>query len=233
MSLAVRLLLALGAVALFVSALVGFSAREVARREAERAFEQRIEAAIDGARDELVWEAGNLSDLLSPLCKHDSIVDHTLLDFERAGGDVDRLPPGRGIALREIVPSQKKALRLDDLSLVTGDGQIIGASDTKRLGTRDASLAQLLREPPGHPRLVRRAGAARMQIHCARSSSGVTLGLVGARDVEPILRRVGAAYGVALSLDDSPSESGALVREIDIVEIPGLEVKAAISRQPL
>jgi len=233
MSLAVRLLLALGAVALFVSALVGFSAREVARREAERAFEQRIEAAIDGARDELVWEAGNLSELLSPLCKHDSIVDHTLLDLERAGGDVDRLPPGRGIALREIVPSQKKALRLDDLSLVTGDGQIIGASDTKRLGTRDASLAQLLREPAGHPRLVRRAGAARIQIHCARSSSGVTLGLVGARDVEPILRRVGAAYGVALSLDDSPSETGALVREIDIVEIPGLEVKAAISRQPL
>jgi signal transduction histidine kinase len=235
MSLAVRLLLALGAVALFVSALVGFSAREVAQQEAERSFEQRIEAAIAGARDELVWEADSLSELLAPLCKHDSFVDHTLLDLERAGGDVDKLPEGRGISLREIVPAQRKALRLDELSVVSGDGHIIGSSDSKRLGTRDPSLGRLLREETGRARLVWRGGDARLQIHCSRASSGVTLGLVGARDVAPILKRVGTAYGVTLSLKGAtaPAEPGALERELVIAQIPGLEVKAAISRQPL
>jgi signal transduction histidine kinase len=236
MSLAVRLLLALGAVALFVTALVGFSAREMARRELEQAFSQRIDAAVNGAADELVSEAHNLAELLTPLCKHDSFVDHTLLDLERAGGDIDRLPSGRGIALREIVPAQQKALRLDDLMLVTGDGQVLGASDNKRLGTRDRSLARLLGEPAGRPKLVWREGQAQMQAHCARTSSGVTLGLVGTRDVGRILLRVGSAYGVTLSLAGEggpPPDPDALERELSLPEIPGLEVKATASRAAL
>ena len=235
MSLAVRLLLALGVVAVFVTALVGFSARDVSRQEVEHGFEQRIAAAMRGARDDLVWEAGTLSELLTPLCKHDSFVDHALLDLERVGGDVDKLPPGRGIALARIVPEQSKALRLDDLMLVSGDGLVLGASDAKLIGTRNRSLAARMSRKNSKPQLVWKGGHARIEAHCARSSSGVTLGLVGSRAIGPILDRVGSAYGVALALDRSqlPSGPGVLERKLSIEEIAGLEVNASISRQPL
>ena len=85
------MLLALGAVALFVTALVGFSAREVSRREVDRSFQQRIDAASSGARSEFVSEATTLAELLSPMCKHDSFVDRTLLDLQRVRGNVVKL----------------------------------------------------------------------------------------------------------------------------------------------
>lgn len=236
MSLAVKLLLALGAVAVLVTALVGLQAREVARSQVERGFEQRIAAAVHGGRESLVWEAETLSELLTPLCKHDSFVDHTLLDLEKVAGKVEELPSGRGIALRKIVPSQRKALRLDELTLVTGQGEVLGASDEARLGTRDVDLARKLKDPPGRATLTWREHRARLVVHCARTSSGVTLGLVGARRVEPLLERVGRAYGVALTLEggsDPTPGPESLVRQLRIEEIPGLVVNAAVSRQPL
>jgi signal transduction histidine kinase len=235
MSLAVRLLLALGIVALFVTAIVGFAARDVSRREVEHSFEQRINAAMLGARQDLVWEATTLSELLTPQCKHDSFVDHALLDLERAGGQIDKLPPGRSIALRRIVPEQQKALRLDELLLVTGDGLVLGASDVAKIGTRDRALAARLERDGGKPQVVRQRGRAEIQVHCTRSSGGVTLGLIGSRDIGPILQRVGGAYGVALALDRESLISGpdALERKLAIGEIAGLEVFASVSRQPL
>jgi signal transduction histidine kinase len=237
MSLAVRLLLALGLVAVSVTGLVGFFARDVSRTQVERDFEQRINAAMNGARGELVWEADTLSKLMSPLCKHDSFVDRLLLELEREGGRVDKLPPGRGIALRQYVPAQQKALRLDHLLLVNGEGLVVGASDLKDIGTRNRSLAERLRESTGSPHLVWRGTEASVQVHCKRSGPrGVTLGLVGSRRVEPILERVGRAYGVLLSLDRKslpPAGPALLERKLRIKEIVGLEVNAAISRQPM
>ncbi len=235
MSLAVRLLLALGVLAVFVTALVGFSARDVSRRQVELNFEQRIEAAMQGAKDDLLREAQMLEELLSPLCKHDSFVDQTLLDLERAGGDVDKLPPGRGIALKSIVPDQTKALGLDDLLLITGDGLVLGASNRKLLGTRDRALAERVRERHAKPKLVWKSGRAHLEIHCARESGGVSLGLVGSRGIGPILERVGRAYGVTLALDRAhlPEGPAMLERTLAITDIGGLDVHASISRQPL
>ncbi len=183
-----------------------------------------------------MWEADTLAQLLTPLCKHDSFVDRTLLDLERAGGDVEQLPLGRGIALRKLVPEQCKALRLDELVLVTGDGHVLGADDERRLGTRERALARRLAEPSGSPRLVWRKGEATIEVHCSRSSSGVTLGLIGARKIEPILERVGKAYGATLRLRGGQGPGpgpGSLERTLTIQEIGGLEVDASIFCQPM
>lgn len=235
MSLAVRLLLALGVLAVFVTALVGFSARDVSRRQVELNFEQRIEAAMRGAKEDLLREAQMLDELLSPLCKHDSFVDQTLLELERVAGDVDKLPPGRGIALKSIVPDQTKALGLDDLLLITGDGLVLGASNGKLLGTRDRALAERVREREAKPKLVWKSGRAHLEVHCARASGGVSLGLVGSRGIGPILERVGRAYGVTLALDRAhlPDGPAMLERTLAIEDIQGLDVHASISRQPL
>ena len=84
MSLALRLLLALGVVAVAVTALVGFFARDVSREEVERVYKQRIDGAMKGARADLVFEAQALSKLLAPMCEHDSFVDRALLEGCRA-----------------------------------------------------------------------------------------------------------------------------------------------------
>jgi len=229
-------LLALASVAVFVTAIVGWSARDVARRQVEHDFEQRIRAATQGARDELVWEADTLGELLVPLCKHDSFVDRTLLDLERARGQAERLPAGRGIAIQKLVPEQRKALRLDSLLLITGDGLVLGANNLADVGRRDASLAERLGRKQGVATLNTRGYEAAIEVHCARSSGGVTLGLIGTRNVEPILDRISRAYGVRLSLtgqEELFDQEQSLRRALTIPEIDGLEVTATISRQPL
>ncbi len=237
MSLAVRLLLALGLVAVFVTALVGFFARDISRTQVERDFELRINGAMNGARSELVEEARTLAELMSPLCKHDSFVDRLLLDLERVGGDVDKLPMVRTKTLAQFVPEQRKALRLNELMLIDGHGLVVGASASQDIGTRKRSLAERMRESTGSPRLVWRGNDASLQAHCKRvGPRGVTLGLVGSRKVAPILERIGRAYGVQLALDRNslpPAGPALLERKLRIREIVGLEVSATISTQPM
>jgi signal transduction histidine kinase len=234
MSLAVRLLLALGAVAVFATALVGFSARKVARREVERGFEQRIDAAISGAQGELWREATTLRELVAPQCKHDSFVDRTLVDLERLGGDAVKLVAERGRAIERLVGEQQTALRLDRLLLVAGDGQVIGASAPELFGTRSRELTQDKDDAHGGARLSFRGDEPELEVRCRRASGGLSLAIVATRRIRPLLDRVGQAYGVHLTLrGDPPPVPEVLVRRLVIPEIPGLEVTGTMSRLPL
>lgn len=234
MSLAVRLLLALAIVAIFVTAIVGLATREVTTAQVEENFELRINAAVRGAQAELAWESDTLSELLVPLCEHDSFVDSTLLALEKAGGKADLLPPGRGIAIQKQVPAQRKALRLDDLVLVTGDGLVLGANELADVGERRPSFAERLKQEQGVATLGTRHGAPSIEVHCARTSAGITVGLIGSRKVAPILDRVGRAYGVELSMSDpGPDDEMTRRRRFAVKEIAGLQVTASVSRRPL
>jgi hypothetical protein len=188
-SLAVRLLLALGFVAAFVTALVGLSARDVSRRQAERGFAERIDAATMGAQDELAHEAQTLAELLVPLCKHDTFVDRALLELERVDGKIEALDGGRTIAWQRIVREQRKALRLDALTLATGAGAILASSELELAGGRSAALAKRLRQTPGIPRLVQDDDDGSIEVHCTRTSRGVVLALVGRRAPPPTAAR--------------------------------------------
>ncbi len=232
MSLAVRLLLALGAVAVLVTALVGFSARRVSRSEAERGFEQRLDAAVKGARGELAWEANTLTQVLVPLCRHDTFVDHTLLDLQRGAG---RLPPGRGIALQKMIEEQRKALRLDGLMLVTGSGRILGSSDLKQAGKKSARIARWLKRGAGKVRLNQDRNDPGIVVFCTRKARRATVGLVGTRRIRPILNRVGRAYGVKLVLDQQSStlDPNSATRRIEVGELKGLRFIASVPRAPL
>src|SRR5262245_35406735 len=90
-TLAARLLLAFGFVAILATALVGASVREASREIIESDFNDRIEAAASGVSQELGWEAEGLRGLLAPLCEHDTFVDKAQLDLERAKGDVNAI----------------------------------------------------------------------------------------------------------------------------------------------
>ncbi len=239
MTLAARLIVAFGIVAVLATALVGLSLREASRDIIERDFEDRIEAAASGVQKELSYEASSLRDLLAPMCEHDTFVDKAHLDLDRAHGDAGALDAGSKIAMRHFVPDQARALRLDELSLVTGDGLVLGADDVARIGTRDPRLAAMIKgKPGGAPRLkTNAAGYASMEVFCARSSNGVTIGLVGARKISAILERVGLAYGVELVVGkaDAPAKNDGdvVVRAIDMRDVEGLTVTAKVPRDRL
>lgn len=268
MPLAARLLVAFGVVAIIATALVGFTLREASREIIESGFADRIDAAHAGVGQQLAWEAEALRGLLTPLCQHDTFVDKAHLELERARGNPDAMDPGSRIAIRHQVPDQAKALRLDELTLVTGEGLVLGAEDVARIGTRDKRLAALLgaagrgdgngkgkeKERPGKvsavaggaPRLrpAVAGGEPSLEVHCARSGQGVTLGLVGARRIGPLLSRLGAAYGVRLATlpdgEAAPKEpagpaggDGEVVRVLPLPEVQGLRVMASVSREPL
>lgn len=249
MTLAARLLLAFGFVAVFATAAVGLSLRDAARRAMEEEFDARAAAAAKGMRLELGHEGAALKGLLDPLCDHDTIVDKALAELERVRGDVRAFDTDRRIAIRHLVPAQAQAFQVDELFLVTGDGTILGAAeaDVARLGTKDDRLATAVRSPPGPPVLRTSHGAATapqaagkppsMEVHCSRSSSGVTIGLVGARRIDSILRRVGEAYGVGLQIAPAtklpPPAGDVSLSVIEVPEVVGLSVLATVPRAPL
>ncbi|WP_438017295.1 ATP-binding protein [Sorangium sp. So ce315] len=240
MPLAARLLLAFGLVAIIATAFVGLTLREASREIIESGFADRIDAAHAGVRQQLAWEADALRDLLPPLCRHDTFVDKAHVELERAKGDPDAMDPGSRIAIARQVPSQAKALRLDELSLVAGDGTVLGAEDAARIGARDRRLAALIKAPGGAPRLrpAKEGGEPSLEVHCALTGHGVTLGLVGARRIGPVLARIGDAYDVRLTAahagqPEPRSGDGEVVRVLHFPEIPGLDVVASVSRDPL
>ena len=239
MTLAARLLLAFGFVAVLTTALVGASARNTSREIIEGDFESRLDAAIDGVAKELGREARSLQDLFAPLCEHDTFVDKAHLALDRAKGDVKALDAGSLISFRYTVPEQAKAFGLDDLVLLSGDGAILGATDVGRIGVRDARLAALIKQPLGRPSL--KPGSSDdpvMEVHCARSSSGVTMGLVGARRIASILERIGGAYRLRLAALDPAapvprSDADFSVRAVDFSVVSGLKVVATVPRAEL
>ncbi len=241
MTLATRLLFAFGFVALMAATALGLSMRSAARQVIEEDFADRIDAASHGVEQELASEVLALRELLGPLCAHDTFVDRANLLLDRAGGDVSRIDSGARIAMRYQVPDQARALGLDELTLATADGTILGAVDVARVGAKDPRIAALLRESKdGPPRL--RSGIAgelpSIEVHCTRSGGAATVGLLGARRIEPILERIGRAYGVGLV----PLEGGAAapastnevtVRELRFMQPAGLRVAASVPRARL
>ena len=237
MTLALRLLVALGLVAIVATGMVGLTLRNQAREGLEADFKSRIDAAAAGASQELAYEAESLRVLLAPLCEHDTFVDKALLELERARGDVRALDTQRLIGIAHFVPEEARSRGLDDLVLVAGDGHVLGASDGARVGTKDKRLAALVAKPPGPPTL-RPGGAPSIEVHCARTSNGVTLGLVGERRISEILARIGAAYRLKLTplapgeaVPAADDDTG--VRKLDVAGVAGLSVVARVPRAEL
>jgi two-component system nitrogen regulation sensor histidine kinase NtrY len=241
-TLAARLLLAFGFVAILATAMVGYSMRRAARASLEGEFDARVDSATDTVGQELGREADGLAGLFAPLCTKDYLVDKAQIELTKAKakGETGSLDLRSRIEAFYSVPDQARALQLQDLVLVAGDGTVLGATDEGRIGARDPRLAALIKEPPGRPRL--RAGPAgrdaALEVHCARSDYGVTIGLVGSRRIDTILREIGKATKVGLTAVDPgapvpASDDDVLVRAVDVPAVSGLKVVASVRRDDL
>lgn len=233
MSLALRLLLAFGLLAITATAAVGIGVREAWRTTEEQGFRKRLASATRGIEMDLAWEVKSIRDLLRPVCDHGAFVDQALVDLER--GSIER---GRRLAITQLVPEEMKALSLDELVFVTGRGEVLGAGhDPAAAGSLDRALVSEITQNVGVTvRLGTERGPTALVTRCSKTRGGHTVGLVGVRHLEPILARLGRAYDVRLTIGvpsgpPSPDEERAVTEGLR--DLDGLRITASVSRKPL
>jgi two-component system, NtrC family, nitrogen regulation sensor histidine kinase NtrY len=228
-TLAQRLLVAIAILTIATTAALAFGVREAWRGAEEERFQVQFDGALARLETELGAEFRDLPGLLGPLCDHDPVLDGALVDL-RSG----QLDPGERLALSLRVGELMKAMRLDELSLLTGRGEVLGAGHASGLvGSRDPKLAEELRVQATQARLRTEGGPVAIEAHCTRSNAGVTIGLVGARRLGSVLARVGASQGLDLSLVAPPHAERLLVRTMTLPQLSGTTVVASRSRLPL
>src|SRR5580692_11482199 len=213
-------MLAFGFVAILATALVGYSVRRFARANIEDGFDARIKAATHIAGEDVGREAEGLGRVFATLCAKDIQVDKAQIALTKAKGE-NLLELGSRIEAFYFVPDEATALQLNDLALVAGDGTVLGATEKGRIGTRDPRFAALILEPSGKPRLRTLGHDVALEVHCARSDYGVTIGLVGARRIDNILKDISKATEVDLKVVPPgqalpASDDDVVVRAVDL-----------------
>ena len=228
MTLGQRLLLATGVLALAVAAAVGFGVREAWRTTESMGFRSEFQLAVKQLETELRTNITDLPTLIAPLCEHDPLIDSALVSLR-----TDRLDSAQRLSLSSRTLSLMKALRVDELYLVTGEGEILGSGHSgSRLGSTDVALATRVKEREA-PSGVRGAEPWAFEAVCVREEGGKAVGLYAARYLSPLLAQVAASHGVALHVGQVPDEAGEMRAEIDLPELGSLPLVATRSRVPL
>lgn len=229
MSLAQRLLLAIAVVTVSTTLALSLAVREAWRRTEEERFGTEFDRAVARLEVELTSEIRVLPQILLPLCEHDPVLDAALVDL-RTG----RLDASRRLALSLRIPELMKAFRLDELKLVTGDGEILGAGQSGvAVGSVDDELARKLTKDSGIAKLRSDPRPLAIEAHCRRKAGNVVIGLFGARHFQSLLNEVGDTYGVSLSSTPPEDDPVLMMQAVQLDQLGGTRVYAARSRVPL
>ncbi|GMV15939.1 MAG: HAMP domain-containing protein [Myxococcales bacterium] len=230
MTLAQRLLVATLLLTVVTTVTMGFGVREAWRRTEEERFREQGAAAFQRLERQLGTAVRDLPELVGPLCKHDPMVDSALVGLKARDLDSRRL----SLSLR--VPELMKALRLDELTLVTSEGEVLGAGHADGLtGKRDKKLAERLQGAGGSARLRTGSPPLAVEAGCLvrdQENKKLWVGLYAARHLDPMLQATAEAHGVRLSLS-RPSSGGDMITAVTIQELGGMTLFASQSRVPL
>jgi two-component system nitrogen regulation sensor histidine kinase NtrY len=193
--LAPRLVLAFGFVATLSVAGLGVIMREDRRESETKRFEQEVHGACDRVVAEIRRQAESDRKLLAGACQSGELVDRALIWMEARTLDDERR-----LALSRLVPEERQAFDLDELSLATADGDLLGQDPKALLNTPRADVAKLVAGDVAHFAL--RAGPAPALIaRCRKAgSAGLAIGLVGARRLEPLIGRLGNTIDATVTL---------------------------------
>lgn len=229
MTLAQRLLVAIGVLSVATTLAMALGLREAWRNTEEAHFREQFARTAARLQGELSAQAQALPSLVEPLCRHDPTIDSALVDL-RAGA----LDPGRRLALSLRVPELMRAFAFDELWLITDDGEILGAGHDEGLtGQRDPQLARQLASPSGARAQLRRGdGPVALVAHCRLERGGRAVGLVASRHLGPLLADLEPA-GVTLSLTPPAPNPNELTQSLQLSALDRLAVHAVQSRVPL
>ncbi len=227
MTLALRLLLAIGALSLATIIALGFGVREAWHRSEEQRFRDQFAQALEPLGRELSDELEGLPLLTEPLCRHDPLVDSALVGLE--AGDLDQ----RRLAISVRVPELAQALRLDELYVVSSTGEVLGAH-TPGAAVAGGALTGYLEHATKAS--VRSAAPLAIEygcVHRSKERKGLWVGVYAARHLEPLLAKIGAAYNVSLSFETVPATEQRMVDVLDLPELGHKKISAYRSRVPL
>jgi two-component system, NtrC family, nitrogen regulation sensor histidine kinase NtrY len=228
MTLAQRLLLAIGAVTVAATLLVGFGVRDAWRKAEEQRFNEAFQAALVPLQTELAEESSKLELLVAPLCRDDEVVDSALVAL------LSNELAERRLALSLRVPKLAVALQLDELRLITSQGDILGAEGPAQVGKRNKALAARLAKDA--VRGLRREEPVAQEYGCRKSQTEggrVWVGLYAARHVGPLLERVGNRFGVDLHQQTVRPTPELMTATISVPQLAGMSLTASRSRTPL
>jgi signal transduction histidine kinase len=229
LTLAQRLLFAIGLVTLVTTVALGWGVRRAWRDAEESRFRAQVEEGFARLERDLAKEVRELRDVVGPLCRHDPMIDSILVDL-RAG----RFDAGRRLAVSLRAPALMNAFRLDELFLFMSGGEVLGAGHVQgQVGKRDPRLASLLRDRAAETSLRQDVTPLSIEAHCARTEGRFTVGVYAARHVDHLLEGVGTSYGVALSLGRKAAPAESMAETFTLHELGGVTVLATQSRVPL
>ncbi len=231
-TLAQRVLVAIALLTLATTFAFGFSVREAWRQTEEDRFRSQFLEAFAQVQKELRAERDQLPAELAPHCEHNPMLDSALVGM-RSGDLAER---ALGFSLQ--VPQLMKAIQLDELTLVTQNGRVLGAGHDKALtGKHDPKLSALLpRLSKQSTAIIRRDGVLALQAACIRhdpSRPQLWVGLLAARRLLPLIQKVGARHGVELSLGPPAPTPDLVFESTRLEDFGGLVLTASRSRTPL
>ncbi len=192
MRLAPRLAITFGLLAAVSTAGVGLAVRtRLAARETTR-FQNEVGGVCARIAAEVQRQGEADQTLIAGACQGGEIVDRVGIALDL--GQLDERRPGYS----EVVRGQRKAFDLDEIILGVEGGDLVGAAPTSLLGMPAKEVDALLRgnaqrftmRAPPVPAIVSRC--------TKRSDGGKMVGLVGARQLDPLLERVARTLDVTL-----------------------------------
>jgi len=198
MRLAPRLVLAFGGLTVLSTAGLGLTLREELRRDGSERFGRDVAAACESVKTEVARQAESDRKLVAAACQSGELVDRVITWMESGELASQRVSLGT-----TLVPNERAAFDQDELTLVTGAGDILGADPLELLSRPKSELLASLHGGIGRFDLRATAPVATVT-RCSRSRSGRTVGLVAARHMVPLLDRLRATLKVTSIAIGSP-----------------------------
>jgi two-component system, NtrC family, nitrogen regulation sensor histidine kinase NtrY len=167
---------------------------------------------------------------VGPLCQDDPLIDSALVGL--VGGDL----AARRLAISLRVPKLAKALGLDELTVLTSSGEILGSTAPGLVGQRDPELLSRVSKAPPDARLQGEGKTLAVAAACTKKDGRnpkAWIGVLATRNLEALLARIGTSSGVELSLSPPPPSTDRLVRALALPEQWGITITAARSRRAL
>jgi two-component system nitrogen regulation sensor histidine kinase NtrY len=225
MRLAPRLVLAFGFLAAVSTSGLGVVVREERRQDETARFDDEVRSACTRVKDEIVRQAERDRRIVAGACQSGELVDRTLVSIEK--GELDE----RRMALAALVPKEREAFDLDELSLVTDAGEVLGADPRTLMGQPRDRVQNALKGDDAHFAL-RAESPAGLVVRCHRRERGYAAGLLGVRHLPPLLDRLGVTLdvGVAMASIAAPPAEDAAQARCTLVDASGASLPIAVTK---
>jgi two-component system, NtrC family, nitrogen regulation sensor histidine kinase NtrY len=202
MRLAPRLILSFGFLAASTAAGLGLALRQVEQQDATSDFKNQVHHACDELSKEVRRQAARDVKLVDNACRPSELVDKVAVELEAGRLDEHRT------RLSQLVGPRRIAYDLDELLLGSTKGDVIGADPKSLLATSAKEIEKELLKEPGRFEL-RLSGTRAMVTSCRLRSPAGTVGLIGARYLDPLLLRAATTLGVLVHFGEAKAEGPA------------------------